>query len=170
MTTSEILIIIFFLIGLFLPPRPWIVKKNEFKAGVVFALVFPLVMQPIWIYRPEAWTLYIFHTPLFIMLYWLVFITLSINISDWMASCFCGRMRKDKSYGLILLTDIFAFGILGMLCESIFFHLGCFGYSKGVSFGSFGLFEIPYIVIFGYVGLAVFGARTFRLKKKERIL
>lgn len=169
MTISEILIVLFCLFVSFVPPRPWGLKKTEFKAGIIFALIFPLVMQPIWSYRSEAWTFFVFQTPFFMLLYWLAFISFSINISDWLGNRITTRMRKFNSYGVILVTDIISFGILGMIWESIFYRLGSYEYSKGLSFGRLGLFDIPYIIIFGYIGLAIFGGQSFRLKKKARV-
>jgi hypothetical protein len=170
MTLVEILVGVFFLAALFIPKRSWRERWDEFKANIIFALVFPLAMQPIWSYEPESWTVFLSHTPVFIMLYWLAFIPFSLNFSDWILKTSLKRKPGDRSPWLFLLADMIIFGLFGMIWEILFITLGVLEHKMGTAFGSLGPMKIPLILLFGYIGLAVFGGQAFRLKKKAGIL
>ena len=170
MTVPEILICLFFLMALFIPRRTWSQRWKEFKSTFVFALVFPVAMQPIWSYDPNSWSFYISHTPVFIMLYWLAFLSFAINISDRIARWIRIRKTGDASHWVCLLSDVLLFGLIGIIWETVFFHLGSLDYRMGTAFGLLGLIKIPLILLLGYMGLAIFGGQTFRLKKKAGVL
>jgi len=170
MQKSEIFILIFFLIYLIFPLRKWTVKKNEFLSVILFALFFPFVLEPIWVYTRSEWTVFIFNVPLFFILYWVVVISFSVNLSDYFLNKFSKKMRFISILWLNLLTDIVFFGFIGTLCETVLHSLNAYNYTMGTDLGFIPLINVPVILLLGYVGLGIFGAHTFRKKKEEGVI
>ena len=170
MQKPEIFIIIFFLIYFFFPIRSWIVKKGEIIAVIIFAFFLPITIQPVWDYNLSQWTLFIFGVPVFFTLYWIALVFFSINISDALLKISSKRFSRIKSHWLNLLTDTLSFCLIGTLCECIFHSLKSYNYIKGTELGFIPILNVPLILPLGYIGMGIFAAHTFRIKRKEKII
>ena len=170
MQRPEIFIIIFFLIYFFFPIRNWVVKKGEIFAVIIFAFLLPIMIEPVWDYNHSQWTLFIFGVPVFFTLYWIALVFFSINISDSFLKISSKRFTGIKSHWLNLLTDIISFCLIGTVCECILYGLKSYNYIKGTELGFIPILNVPVILPLGYVGIGVFAAHTFRIKRKEKII
>lgn len=166
MTLAEILITLFFLVYLFLPKRPAVEKIKEFVSVSVFGVFFPFLMKPVWQYHPNAWSLFIRNIPVFIILYWIIIISLAVNISDRAVKKIEKKKNIKENKWLYLVSDIAVFMVLGIMGESLLYQIGSFAYMQGNGFGVLPVLNIPLIIPCGYIGLAFFGAPSFRFKKK----
>lgn len=166
MTLAEILITLFFLVYLLFPKRPAVEKIKEFVSVSIFGISFPYLMKPVWQYHPNFWSVFIRNVPVFIILYWIIIISSAVNVSNKIVKKVEKTQHFHKQKWVYLVSDIAAFGILGLMGESLLHQIGSFSYIHGSDFGIIPILNVPLIIPCGYMGLAIFGAHTFRYKKK----
>jgi hypothetical protein len=128
------------------------------------------MIEPVWDYNHSQWTFFIFGVPVFFTLYWIALVFFSINISDSLLKISSKRFSGIKSHWLNLLTDIISFCLIGTVCECIFHSLKSYNYIKGTELGFIPILNVPLILPLGYVGIGVFAAHTFRIKRKGKII
>jgi len=166
MTLAEILITLFFLVYLFFPKRPAVERIREFVSVSIFGISFPYLMKPVWQYHPNFWSLFIRNVPIFIILYWIIIISFAINVSDKIVKKFEKPRQLHRQKWIYLISDLAVFGILGLMGEGLLYKIGSFEYIHGRDLGVIPVLNIPLIILFGYIGIAIFGSHTLRYKRK----